>query len=371
MPFLNDVMEQTRRENSSKAAITAENCYTHDTLEAHLRSEASLDSRFRFDVSAVMAVLQSEILGQEEALKTIENILTVVRADILDPRRPLFTALFLGPTGVGKTEIVRALARALHGDADAFCRIDMNTLSQEHYAAALTGAPPGYAGAKEGKSLLDQSKLDGADGRPGIVLFDELEKASKEVSQSLLNVFDNGLLPLASGEKSFNFRNTLIFMTSNLAANDIRKDRLGPLASIRRFLGTDRRDHLVKMVRQKLVNRFSPEFVNRIDNTIVFNSIEQDVSEQLVSLEIFRLNRRLAKHRCVLELDSNVIRKLAVDGYDDEFGARALKRLIRQHVEVPLASYLLGCEKVSGMEVGILSVYGHLERGKINFSIRT
>lgn len=372
MPFLNDLLEQSQRDSTSKAVMTAENCYTHDIVEAHLHSEAPLESRYRFDVPSVMEVLRREVLGQEEALQAIEDVLTVVRADILDPRRPLFTALFLGPTGVGKTEVVRALARALHGDADAFCRVDMNTLSQEHYAAALTGAPPGYAGAKEGKSLFDQSKLDGSQGRPGIVLFDELEKASKEVSQSLLNVFDNGILHLASGERSFNFRNTLIFMTSNLAANDIQNEGQGAAASIKRLFGyqTDRRDHINKVVRQQLVKRFSPEFVNRIDSTVLFNSIEQNISEKIVELEVSRLNRRLFKHHCFLNLEHDVVRKLACDGYDDQFGARALKRFIRHELEVPLADYLLSSKLACQADVELVAVTGRLERGRISFSTR-
>ena len=373
MPFLNDLLEQTRRDASSSAALNAENCHTRTIVETHLRSEDTLQSRFRFDVAAIMQVLRSEVLGQDEALQAIEDVLTVVRADILDPRRPLFTALFLGPTGVGKTEIVRALARALHGDADAFCRVDMNTLAQEHYAAALTGAPPGYAGAKEGRTLFDQALLDGSQGRPGIVLFDELEKASKEVSQALLNVFDNGLLRLASGEKSFNFRNTLVFMTSNLAADEIRQHRLGPLVSLRRLLGqrAGQRERLLALVRRRLVKRFSAEFVNRIDSTVVFNAIEQEVSERIVELEVSRLNRRLAKHHCRLQLDSAVVGKLASEGHDVEFGARALKRFIRHELEVPLAEYLLGNRIPCRAEVACITVAGHLERGRIRFSVST
>ncbi|VFT43005.1 putative chaperone [Pseudomonas aeruginosa] len=166
MPFLSDMLDQSRRQQDEEQALARENLAEASLLQAHLSHRSALHSRFRFDPAAVMDCLRAEVLGQEPALQAVEDMLKVVRADIADPRRPLFSALFLGPTGVGKTEIVRALARALHGDAEGFCRVDMNTLSQEHYAAALTGAPPGYVGAKEGTTLLEQDKLDGQSRAP-------------------------------------------------------------------------------------------------------------------------------------------------------------------------------------------------------------
>ncbi|CUR46510.1 AAA family ATPase [Alloalcanivorax xenomutans] len=344
MPFLNDMIEQNQRQRDQHLALNHENAARHNVVQAHLRHQSALQSRYRFDVSTIMATLRGEILGQDPALQAVEDILKVVRADITDPRRPLFTALFLGPTGVGKTEIVRALARALHGDADAFCRVDMNTLSQEHYAAALTGAPPGYVGAKEGTTLLDQDKLEGTQGRPGIVLFDELEKASDEVIQALLNVFDNGMLTVASGERTYSFRNTLIFMTSNLGARDIQHYDERRARFPRSLLpgGHDRRHHHIdKLVRGKLLKAFSPEFVNRIDTTITFNWIEPDIVEQLVALEISRLNQRLIKHHCHLDVDPKVVSFLARQGFDRQFGARSLRRGVRRYLEVPLAEYLL------------------------------
>ena len=288
MPFLSDMLDQSRRQQDEEQALARENLAEASLLQAHLSHRSALHSRFRFDPAAVMDCLRAEVLGQEPALQAVEDMLKVVRADIADPRRPLFSALFLGPTGVGKTEIVRALARALHGDAEGFCRVDMNTLSQEHYAAALTGAPPGYVGAKEGTTLLEQDKLDGSPGRPGIVLFDELEKASPEVVHALLNVLDNGLLRVASGERTYHFRNTLVFMTSNLCAHEIQRYderrqrlpwRLLPVGGERR-----RRD-IDGMVRARLLKTFSPEFVNRLDSVVTFNWIERNVVARLVELE--------------------------------------------------------------------------------------
>ncbi len=369
MPFLTDMLEQSQRKKAQDLALASENLASEGLVQAHLCNHSALHSRYRFDIPAIMNNLRGEILGQEQALQAVEDMLKVVRADITDPRRPLYTALFLGPTGVGKTEIVRALARALHGDADAFCRVDMNTLSQEHYAAALTGAPPGYVGAKEGTTLLDQDKLEGSFGRPGIVLFDELEKASPQVVQALLNVLDNGMLTVASGERTYSFRNTLVFMTSNLAAHEIQRydeRRKGLLGLLLPSSAVSRRRDIDKLVRAKLLKAFAPEFVNRIDNIITFNWIEREMVEQLVALEVQRLNRRLEKHSCHLDVAQEVLASIAKVGFDRQFGARALRRGVRHHLEVPLAEYLLGYHApvIGGSPITYLA---QLEQGRIRF----
>lgn len=165
-----------------------------------------LTSRFAFNPAQVMALLRSRIVGQEHVMRVVEALLNVVKVDIGERERPLTVNLFMGPTGVGKTEIVRLLALAIHGRADAFCRIDMHTLAQEHYSAALTGAPPGYVGSKEGVSLFNSELIQGTYSRPGIVLFDELEKASKEVVRSLLGILENGQLTLAGGSRTLDFQ---------------------------------------------------------------------------------------------------------------------------------------------------------------------
>lgn len=310
----------------------------------HLKAEPQ--SRFRFQVDSVMNRLRSTIFGQDHVLQNIENMLYVVKADISDPYRPLYVSLFLGPTGVGKTETVRTLAHAIHGDPDHFCRIDMNTLSQEHYAAALTGAPPGYVGSKEGTSLFQKDIVEGSFSKPGIVLFDELEKASPEVTQALLNVFDNGILLLSNGEQIINFRNTLIFMTSNIGSREIQQFANQSLRTRLRRLwlrmnlthwGMNEGILLKKIVQNRLEREFEPEFINRIDDCLIFQWLDKKVLADIVEAFIQQLHERLQKKSYHLEVSQEAKRFLVEKGFDKKHGARELKRSLRHYLEVPLA----------------------------------
>jgi ATP-dependent Clp protease ATP-binding subunit ClpA len=342
MPFLTDRLNDTERQQKLASALADENARMTDTGPAR-QIETGLQTRFSFDLRMIEAELRAAIIGQDESLSELLDILKVVRADIGDPRKPLATILFCGPTGVGKTETVRTLARALYGDADAFCRIDMNTLSQEHYAAALTGAPPGYVGSKEGTTILDQEKIEGTRNLPGLVLFDELEKASDEVVLALMNVFDNGLLTVASGEKTYSFRNALVFMSSNLGARELMDldEEGGGFWQRFRSSGQNRRGRAHDIVMKCLLDRFPPELVNRIDHVDTFNWISGDMMPALVDVELSRLNRRLRKHDLSLQISPEVKDFLSSVGYDKRFGARGLRRALRRHLEFPLAGFLL------------------------------
>lgn len=348
MPFLTDRMHDTQRQQKLEAALADENAGAVGRADHKAASARALASRFSFDLDLVEAELRAAIIGQDEAIGQVLEILKVVRADIGDPRKPLASVLFCGPTGVGKTETVRTIARAMYGDADAFCRIDMNTLSQEHYAAALTGAPPGYVGSKEGTTILDQEKIEGTRNLPGLVLFDELEKASNEVVLALMNVFDNGILTVASGERTYSFRNSLIFMSSNLGARELMAldDAVAftPRAIWARLTSVSkpRSERAHDIVMRCLLERFPPELVNRIDHIDTFNWIGSDKMPALVDVELERLNRRLKKHDLWLEISDEVRGFVASKGYDKRFGARGLQRAIRRHLEFPLAGYLLG-----------------------------
>lgn len=295
--------------------------------------------RFTFEPAQVMALLRSRIVGQDAALAQVEGLLKVVKADIGERDRPLSVNLFMGPTGVGKTEVVRLLAQALHGRADGFCRIDMHTLAQEHYAAALTGAPPGYVGSKEGISLFNSELIQGTYSRPGIVLFDELEKASQEVVRSLLGILENGQLTLAGGTRTLDFRNSLIFMTSNIGAQQARRHRQRFAQGWRRWVrGFARNESAV--LEDALHGHFEPEFLNRIDRILMFQPIDSQWLDALMAVELGKLNQRLAAQQRSLALD-DLAKAWLCRQHDVRFGARALARRLRVELEPALAECLL------------------------------
>lgn len=325
MPFVNDLLDHNR-ERLAEAAQAAS-------------AVGRVQSRFLFEPDAVMQLLRSRIVGQGEVLEQVQAMLIAVKADIGDPQRPLAVNLFMGPTGVGKTEIVRLLAQAIHGQPDAFCRIDMNTLAQEHYAAALTGAPPGYVGSKEGTTLFDAEAIAGSYSRPGIVLFDELEKASTEVLRSLLNVLDSGRLTLAAGTRSIDFRNSLIFMTSNVGAQDAWAYRERFASGWRRLLGLRPRGE-AQVLEKALHRRFDPEFINRIDRVLSFARIAEDQLERLLAVELEKLNQRLARRGVQLQTDASLGSYFRAS-HDPRFGARHLVRQLRRELEPKLAACLL------------------------------
>ena len=310
--------------------------------ETQSKERIARTSRFSFDPEKIMQHVRSHIIGQQAALDEIENMLITVKADFNAPTRPLAVTLMLGPTGVGKTETVRLIAEAIHGKPDAFCRIDMNTLAQEHYAAALTGAPPGYVGSKEGNTLFDESQIQGSFTKPGIVLFDEIEKASTEVIRGLLNVLETGTLKLTAGTKMLDFKNCLIFMTSNVAAKDAQT-RLRQLEKLPKVFQQVAR--LIKLDDQQITERalfkkFDPEFLNRIERILHYQAVDADVAPTLVALELKKLNQRLQKQSRSVELTTAATQFLST-GHDIRFGARGLGRRFRTLVEPALARHLM------------------------------
>jgi len=334
MPFINERLEANRESIEKNRAASGP-----------VRA-----SRFRFEPDAVMSRLREKIVGQDKALAAMEAMLVRVKADIGEENRPLAVNLFLGPTGVGKTETVRLISEAIQGNRDGLCRIDMNTLAQEHYAAALTGAPPGYVGSKEGHSLFDLDKVQGSFSKPGIVLFDEIEKASKEVVRTLLNVLDTGRLVFPSGNREIDFRNTLIFMTSNAGALEAEAHEQRYQKGWRRWLGLS--PGKGETLRDAALRKhFDPEFLNRIDQMLSFNRLTDNWLDALLDIELVGLNHRLAKKHAELSLSPELRTELC-RGYDARYGAREMLRAFRQRLEPAVARALLAYPKCHRFEAG-------------------
>ncbi|MAK92098.1 MAG: AAA family ATPase [Oceanospirillaceae bacterium] len=329
MVFVTDMMAENNRKKAAEST-----------------SAAAVMSRFLFDPQQVEQQLREHIVGQDHAIASLRRQFNIIKAGLTDERRPLMTALFIGDTGVGKTEMVRCIARAIHGRADAFCRVDMNTLSQSHYSAAITGAPPGYVGSKDNLTVIDQELIEGSNSRPGIVLFDEIEKASVEVVRSLMNVLDNGMLTLASGQKALNFRNTLVFMTSNVGSAQWQQAR-----RYHWLPKTLREKQRERMRQQALRRHFDAEFLNRIHCIETFAGLTDDSLPTILKLQIDALNQRLKKRRVTVLFSEQSIHWLCSAGYEQHYGARAIQRMFQQQVMAPLATTLLTTDCSSAVEI--------------------
>jgi ATP-dependent Clp protease ATP-binding subunit ClpB len=270
--------------------------------------------------------LHQRVVGQDEAVTAVSNAVRRARSGLQDPNRPLGSFLFLGPTGVGKTELARALAEFLFDDEAAMIRLDMSEYMEKHSVARLVGAPPGYVGYDEGGQLTEAVRR-----RPySVVLFDEIEKAHPDVFNVLLQILDDGRLTDGKG-RVVNFKNTVIIMTSNIAGATIQEmSRAGESeANIR------------AAVLEELRDAFRPEFLNRIDETIVFHPLSREHIGRIVEIQLNRLRKLLAERRITLELTPAAIEQLGAEGYDPIYGARPLKRVIQQRLQNALALRLL------------------------------
>ncbi|HEX6305516.1 MAG TPA: ATP-dependent Clp protease ATP-binding subunit [Anaerolineales bacterium] len=282
--------------------------------------------------------LAAHIIGQEEAVEAISKAVRRARAGLKDPRRPIGSFIFLGPTGVGKTELTKALARFLFGSEDALVQLDMSEFMERHNVSRLVGAPPGYVGYEEAGQLTEALRR-----RPySIVVFDEVEKAHPEAHNMLLQIMEEGHLSDARGRK-VDFRNALIVMTSNVGADMIKRQ-----TSLGFELQHDEdleEKLLYKEMRKKLMDSlkrvFRPEFINRVDSVIVFRALSKDDIKQIVELELKKVAVRLEEHEIVLTATTPALELLADLGYDREMGARPLKRVIQQKVEDTLSDSML------------------------------
>ncbi|MDX1877235.1 AAA family ATPase [Mycolicibacterium sp. 141076] len=302
-------------------------------------NDVAVKSVAGFDPDAFADRLGQRILGQPEAVGAVARALSIAHAGIADPGRPLASVLLVGPTGIGKTELVRQVAAEVRTGPDDLCRIDMAALAQEHYAASFSGAPPGYAGSKESFTLFDKNKIEGDPYTPGIVLFDEVEKADPTVIRALLHVLDSGQLRLANGRERISFRNSYVFMTSNLGSKAVATAQRAHRWSSRwrRHPAT----HMHGLVTAAVEQFFDPEFFNRIDETVIMQPFSTSTARQVTAREVELFTARLARESVELRVDETVVQFLQDCGFDPIYGARGLRRTIRSHLIAPAAECVL------------------------------
>ncbi len=284
------------------------------------------------------ALLHQRVVGQDEAIDAVSDAILRARAGIQDPNRPLGSFIFLGPTGVGKTELCRALAAALFDDESNMVRLDMSEYQERHTVSRLIGAPPGYVGHEEGGQLTEAVHR-----KPySLILFDEIEKAHPEVFNTLLQLLDDGRLTDSHG-RTVDFKNTVVIMTSNLGSEHILgyREEAGEYEQMR------------EQVLAELRARFRPELLNRIDEIVVFHALTREQMGEIVEIQLARLRTRLAEQRIDLTLTEEARRFLVERGYEPTYGARPLKRAITRHLETPLARAILGGEIPEGSRVEV------------------
>jgi ATP-dependent Clp protease ATP-binding subunit ClpB len=268
--------------------------------------------------------LHQRVIGQNEAVAAVSNAVRRARSGLQDPNRPIGSFIFMGPTGVGKTELAKALAAFIFDSEQAMVRIDMSEFMEKHSVARLIGAPPGYVGYEEGGYLTEAVRR-----RPySVVLFDEIEKAHPEVFNVLLQILDDGRMTDGQG-RTVDFKNTLIIMTSNIGSQWIHE------------LAASNRSEMEHRVTDALRKHFKPEFLNRIDETIIFQNLSPEQLVRIVEIQVNKLRARLAAKNIELTLSNGALSLISEKGYDPVYGARPLKRVIQQYIENPLALEIL------------------------------
>ncbi|WP_338752587.1 ATP-dependent protease ATP-binding subunit ClpC [Bacillus sp. FJAT-52991] len=288
-------------------------------------------------------ILHSRLIGQEEAVKAVSKAVRRARAGLKDPKRPIGSFIFLGPTGVGKTELAKALAESMFGDEDAMIRIDMSEYMEKHSTSRLVGSPPGYVGYEEGGQLTEKVRR-----KPySVILLDEIEKAHPDVFNILLQVLEDGRLTDSKG-RTVDFRNTVLIMTSNVGAQSLKRNK---------YVGFNIQDgeqdfkDMKGKVMEELKRAFRPEFLNRIDEIIVFHALEKKHLKEIVTLMSDQLTNRLKEQDIIVELTDKAKEKIADEGYDPEYGARPLRRALQKQVEDRLSEELLKGKVLTGQHV--------------------
>lgn len=303
--------------------------WTHIPVSKLLESEAE-------KLITMEENLHQRVIGQDKAVQAVADAVRRARTGLQDPNRPLGSFLFLGPTGVGKTELAKALAEFLFDNEQALIRIDMSEYMEKHSVARLIGAPPGYVGYDEGGQLTEAVRR-----KPyAVILLDEVEKAHGDVFNVLLQLLDDGRLTDGQG-RIVNFKNTVVILTSNIAGQEIREMNENHSS----------RELIRKTIEAELSRYFRPEFINRLDETIIFDPLKKEDLVRIVEIQLDLLRKRLKERGLTLTLSDKALYMLTEEGYDPVFGARPLKRVIQQRIQNPLAKQILQGEFPEGTKI--------------------
>ena len=287
--------------------------------------------------------LHERVIGQESAVSAVSDAIRRARAGLKDPRRPIGSFIFLGPTGVGKTELARALAEYMFDDEQNMVRIDMSEYGEKHTVSRLIGAPPGYVGFEEGGQLTEAVRR-----RPfRVVLFDEIEKAHPDVFNILLQILEDGRLTDGQG-RTVDFANTVVAMTSNLGTTELGRPAFG---FVRDSTAKDEAIRLRSSIEDALKKTFRPEFLNRIDEIIIFDPLTSEQIQQIVDLMVKEVEARLLEHKVTISLTTAAKEWLAKEGFDPVYGARPLRRAVQRYVENPLSKRIIAGEFEPGNHV--------------------
>jgi ATP-dependent Clp protease ATP-binding subunit ClpB len=363
IPGLESELEQAAKAEAAEKKLLRNRVTEEEIADVVSRSTGIPVSKMlagdKLKLLAMEESLHKRVIGQNEAVSAVSNAVRRSRSGLSDPNRPNGSFLFLGPTGVGKTELCKALAEFLFDTDEAMVRIDMSEFMEQHSVARLIGAPPGYVGYEQGGYLTEAVRR-----RPyTVLLLDEVEKAHPDVFNILLQVMDDGRLTDSHG-RTVDFRNTVIVMTSNLGS-----DRIQEMMSEKNFASTDYED-VKKVVLSSVVKHFSPEFVNRIDESVVFHPLQKEQIRGIAEIQIGLLNGRLLNNDLSLQVSTDVLDRIAEIGYDPVYGARPLKRAIQNWIENPLAQQVLQGDYVAGDVIAIdINIGGELEFKKLSKEI--
>ena len=313
--------------------------------------------------------IKTKIIGQDKAVSVVTSALKRARIGIMDEKRPLASFLFLGPSGVGKTEFAKIIAKEVYGNDDSLIQIDMSEYMEQHSVSKLIGSPPGYVGFQEGGQLTEKIRRNPY----SIVLFDEIEKAHHDLLNILLQIMEEGHLQDSKGRK-VNFKNTIIILTSNIGAEQIGKDSvLGFNIDERKSKAKGQEvevayERMKETLTTELKETLPPEFLNRLDNIVIFRGLDEGDIRQIVKLQIQKLNERLSRKNIELSFSSNVINKIANEGFDEEYGARNIRRKVQELVENPLADLILEKKKIKNEQK--VKIIVDLEKDNIKFFIK-